>query len=196
MTTEMFLTSDFEKALPKHRQTGKPLWVYAGFIDGERVYDVPVKDGLVVRIKSSIGYAGISDDCGENSIRIWVVDSTTGNALIKKEDAWTTRVKGWQTRMLDKIRKQYAKAQALRRCPKCGSWLTPRTGKYGDFLGCTNFPNCKYTQNIKASKPVQLELPKAPKPVVRDGVAEDLYWSNRFAEREMEQERRAFMSGM
>lgn len=30
-------------------------------------------------------------------------------------------------------------------CPKCGSKLVERNGKYGKFIGCSNFPNCKYT---------------------------------------------------
>ena len=34
-------------------------------------------------------------------------------------------------------------------CPRCGSKLVKRNGKYGEFLGCLNFPNCKYTRNIK-----------------------------------------------
>ncbi len=31
-------------------------------------------------------------------------------------------------------------------CPVCGSKLKLRTGKYGNFLGCTNYPKCKYTR--------------------------------------------------
>lgn len=34
-------------------------------------------------------------------------------------------------------------------CPKCGSKLVKRNGKYGEFYGCSNFPNCKYTRSIK-----------------------------------------------
>lgn len=34
-------------------------------------------------------------------------------------------------------------------CPKCGSKLVKRNGKYGEFFGCLNFPNCKYTQSVK-----------------------------------------------
>lgn len=30
-------------------------------------------------------------------------------------------------------------------CPKCGGKLVERNGKYGNFIGCSNFPNCKYT---------------------------------------------------
>lgn len=34
-------------------------------------------------------------------------------------------------------------------CPKCGGKLVERTGKYGNFIGCSNYPKCKYTTNIK-----------------------------------------------
>ncbi len=33
-------------------------------------------------------------------------------------------------------------------CPKCGSELVKRRGRYGEFIACSAFPKCKYTQNI------------------------------------------------
>lgn len=30
-------------------------------------------------------------------------------------------------------------------CPKCGGKLVERNGKYGKFIGCSNYPTCKYT---------------------------------------------------
>ena len=33
-------------------------------------------------------------------------------------------------------------------CPVCGSKLKLRTGKYGNFLGCSNYPKCKYTRKV------------------------------------------------
>lgn len=30
-------------------------------------------------------------------------------------------------------------------CPKCGGTLIKRTGKYGNFYGCSNYPNCRFT---------------------------------------------------
>ena len=33
----------------------------------------------------------------------------------------------------------------LNKCPKCGGQLVERTGKYGNFMGCSNYPKCKYT---------------------------------------------------
>ena len=35
------------------------------------------------------------------------------------------------------------------KCPKCGQYLVKRSGKYGAFLGCSGYPNCKYTENLK-----------------------------------------------
>ncbi|MBR3210306.1 MAG: topoisomerase DNA-binding C4 zinc finger domain-containing protein, partial [Bacilli bacterium] len=32
------------------------------------------------------------------------------------------------------------------KCPKCGEQLIERTGKYGYFIACSNYPKCKYTR--------------------------------------------------
>ena len=32
-------------------------------------------------------------------------------------------------------------------CPQCGGKLIKKVGKYGEFLGCSNFPKCRYTKN-------------------------------------------------
>lgn len=32
-------------------------------------------------------------------------------------------------------------------CPKCGNELIKRNGKYGEFIGCSNYPKCKYTMS-------------------------------------------------
>ena len=32
-------------------------------------------------------------------------------------------------------------------CPRCGSELVKREGKYGTFLGCSRFPKCRYTDS-------------------------------------------------
>lgn len=31
-------------------------------------------------------------------------------------------------------------------CPKCGGKLVSRKSKYGSFLGCSNYPKCRYTK--------------------------------------------------
>ncbi len=32
-------------------------------------------------------------------------------------------------------------------CPKCGSPLVRRVGRYGPFVGCSDFPKCRYVQS-------------------------------------------------
>lgn len=46
---------------------------------------------------------------------------------------------------VDNIR-QNKKGQSSDICPKCGGKLVERNGKYGAFIGCSNFPKCKYTR--------------------------------------------------
>ncbi len=29
-------------------------------------------------------------------------------------------------------------------CPRCGGALVKRSGKYGTFMGCSNYPKCRY----------------------------------------------------
>lgn len=33
-------------------------------------------------------------------------------------------------------------------CPLCGRPLVKRRGKYGEFWGCSSYPNCRFTRNI------------------------------------------------
>ncbi|WP_058555449.1 type I DNA topoisomerase [Thiohalocapsa sp. ML1] len=37
-------------------------------------------------------------------------------------------------------------------CPECGGPLSKRLGRNGFFIGCTNYPECKYTRNIDEGK--------------------------------------------
>ena len=45
-------------------------------------------------------------------------------------------------------------------CPECGSPLVKRRGKYGEFVACSNYPNCKY---IKKEPKTVVEIMPCPK---------------------------------
>ena len=32
-------------------------------------------------------------------------------------------------------------------CPKCGGEMKKRSGRFGEFFGCSNYPKCRYTKN-------------------------------------------------
>jgi restriction system protein len=53
-------------------------------------------------------------------------------------------------KMLDAIDFQLPQSQAaaIVKCPKCGSDLVERKGKYGKFMGCSGYPKCDYTQSV------------------------------------------------
>ncbi len=36
-----------------------------------------------------------------------------------------------------------------RNCPQCGSELLLRSGRYGNFIACSGFPKCKYTEQVE-----------------------------------------------
>ncbi len=48
----------------------------------------------------------------------------------------------------ENIREQ-EKALKEGKCPRCGGELRLRNGKFGAFYGCSNYPKCKYTHNVK-----------------------------------------------
>ncbi len=54
-----------------------------------------------------------------------------------------------------------------RNCPVCGAPLVFKKSKYGEFIGCSNFPTCKYTE--KEEKQVEYvgrDCPKCGKPLI------------------------------
>ena len=38
-------------------------------------------------------------------------------------------------------------ARQVKRCRRCGSVMKRRSGKFGEFWGCSRYPACKYTEN-------------------------------------------------
>ena len=40
------------------------------------------------------------------------------------------------------------KQQDVMTCPECGGILQERNGRYGRFLGCSNYPRCRYTRRV------------------------------------------------
>lgn len=38
-------------------------------------------------------------------------------------------------------------------CPECGGKLTVKSGRFGPFIACTNYPECRYTKPLKKDRP-------------------------------------------
>lgn len=49
------------------------------------------------------------------------------------------------------------------KCPKCGKEMNLRYGRYGPFLGCSDYPTCRGIVNIpKVGEPTEGEMPPCP----------------------------------
>jgi DNA topoisomerase-1 len=46
-------------------------------------------------------------------------------------------------------------------CPKCGKELLVRRGRLGEFLGCSGYPKCKFTQNFSRGPEGEI-IPQSP----------------------------------
>lgn len=50
-----------------------------------------------------------------------------------------------------------------RTCPKCEGQLVYKRGRYGKFIGCANYPKCKYIEPLEKPKDTGIECPKCHK---------------------------------
>lgn len=58
--------------------------------------------------------------------------------------------------MFDKLKfSKKNNEQTQEKCPKCGGTLLVKNGKYGEFLGCNNFPKCKFSKAIQEELPME-----------------------------------------
>ncbi|HIP19281.1 MAG TPA: type I DNA topoisomerase [Sulfurovum sp.] len=72
---------------------------------------------------------------------------------------WQTILKAFYTPFLQKVEEGKKSIKSLKvaiptgeDCPKCGSELLLRKGRYGEFIACSNFPKCKYTKNTDGTE--------------------------------------------
>jgi DNA topoisomerase-1 len=57
-------------------------------------------------------------------------------------------------------------------CPQCGSEMQLKSGRFGPFFSCTNYPKCRCSVNLRgeAKKQAEIEMPppSKPKPIPTD----------------------------
>lgn len=118
---DRFTISQFEAALPVHKELKAPLWQGPVFIKGEHVYTIPVNDACAITVRSSIGRDGVAADTGDDSIRVLLIDKNTGKPVAKKLSKYVTRVPGWAARLTAQLKVLYKIGLMLTPCPQCGT---------------------------------------------------------------------------
>jgi len=59
-----------------------------------------------------------------------------------------------------------------RNCPECGSELLLRSGRYGNFIACSGFPKCKYTEQVASEEGEEGENAQAPRTEKTDEICD------------------------
>jgi len=76
--------------------------------------------------------------------------------IAEGEENWVKILKEFYSPFEENLEKKYQEIskkdlieKTEKKCPKCGSSIIIRLGKFGKFYACSNFPKCKYTENLK-----------------------------------------------
>lgn len=108
--------------------------------------DVEVKDAKLCRISQVaklIEELSVEEIYNEEDLDKILV-------IIKKNKSYQTDIS--HVMDINKIKKENEKKIEEGICPKCGGKLVEREGKYGKFLGCSNFPKCRFVLSGKKDK--------------------------------------------
>lgn len=90
-------------------------------------------DNLITLIKEYKRPVVIDDI---NSIKNTILESNIKNLHSKKEHV---------SNIKNRIRQENKSVDNMV-CPRCGAKLVQRQGRYGKFIGCSNYPKCRFTK--------------------------------------------------
>lgn len=119
----------------------------------EVAYDIDLPHPeLTVRIFSTL-VAGQARGCGEDAIRcvIWHEGKdvpVSGREKTLRIGPTPSNPQGWKGNLVPKIADLMYNWQEryYGDCPDCGGVLQLKEGQYGEFLGCSNYPDCEHTE--------------------------------------------------
>jgi hypothetical protein len=114
---------------------------------GTRDY-APLNGDLILVVFSTIeDRKGKSRGKGNDAIRtvVWYLPEKMPITGRKK----TLRIKTWKKNLTKKIEGLMHQGEDIvSMCEWCGNPMVRREGEYGEFLGCTNYPDCDYTEQL------------------------------------------------
>jgi hypothetical protein len=106
----------------------------------EKVYAKLVAPNTSLRIYSSIE-SGTSRQCGEDAIRVVLATRNPSGIKIVGSSRRVNRTKNWRDNLQKRLDSWLEMLGPP--CPKCGAAMVERSGAYGEFWGCSNYPECK-----------------------------------------------------
>ena len=114
----------------------------------ELVYECKLAVGTRIRIYSTLTEEYGVRGKGNDAIRVLCV---AGVDDIFHNTKRVHRTQNWRKSILNRIDSIYEEMPQPKTCTECTDGiLLPKKGKFGEFLGCSNYPNCKCTQQIRS----------------------------------------------
>lgn len=87
------------------------------------------------------------------------------DAIAEGKEKWQDLLHEFYKPFEENLNKKYADVQKIntdvktdKACPKCGKELVEKFGRFGKFLACSGFPDCKYTEALEKDKPKELDV--------------------------------------
>jgi len=81
------------------------------------------------------------------------------DSVANGDEVWQKPLKEFYQPFMEKIEKGKEEIKSLkeavptgRKCPECEEELVIRKGRFGEFIACSGFPKCRYTENTKGEK--------------------------------------------
>lgn len=108
------------------------------------------KNDFAVRIYSTITpNSGVSREVGKDAIRIQLFNKKKERPIKSEGRVNRTGTEdGVMERTRQRARDAWAWATKKEHQCGCGGLMTKRKGKNGEFLGCSNYPDCKNTAQV------------------------------------------------
>ncbi|MBK2124911.1 type I DNA topoisomerase [Fangia hongkongensis] len=114
--------------------------------------------------KSDVTQEALDEDCPECGHKLSIRLGRTGRFI-----GCTNYPECKYTRALTKDGEEPQEKKAEpeivpdRKCPSCESDLLIKQGRYGKFIGCSNYPNCKHMEPLEKPKDTGIQCPKCKK---------------------------------
>jgi hypothetical protein len=111
----------------------------------ETVYEAPYGEGFKIRIYSTIEN-GSGRGVGGDAIRVVCVNEEGQGFHSMKR---VHRTQNWRKNVLERIDTIFDTMPMPKKCSCDNGILLPKKSKNGIFLGCSTYPSCKNTENLK-----------------------------------------------
>jgi len=87
------------------------------------------------------------------------------DTIAEGREKWQDLLQEFYTPFEKRLNKKYEEVQKIntdvktdKKCPKCGKELVEKFGRFGKFLACSGFPDCKHTEALEKDKPKELDV--------------------------------------